>query len=103
MSGPIDNDVSGDTPAVGSPSYEAGSVSVGTTATLIAVVPAGHGVTLYASAACHIGDSGVTSTTGFALPATTVLPLLGGKNAPREIWGITGTGTSTVSFIYAAE
>lgn len=103
MSGPINNDVSGDTPAIPNPSYEAGSVSVGTTATLVAVVPAGHGVTLYSSAAVHIGDSGVTASAGFALPATTVLPLLGGKNAPREIYGIAASGTATVSYIYASE
>ena len=99
---PINTDVSGDTPAVPDASYANGSVSVGTTATLICVVPEGYigGVTLFSTAAVFIGGADVTTTNGFALPATTAVTIPGGKGNARALYGIVASTDATVSYIF---
>ncbi|TDH48497.1 hypothetical protein E2F47_23560 [Mycobacterium eburneum] len=109
MSGPIETNVSGNTPKIVNASYQSGVVSVGTTATLIAVIPEGYngGVVVTAAATgVFVGGSGVTgSTNGFPLPNGTPVTIPGGKSGERALYGTVGSaGTATnVSYILAAD
>lgn len=105
MSGPINPNVSGDTPSVPNASYSSGSVSVGTTATLIAVVPEGYtGVALVSSsAAAFIGGPGVTTTTGFPVAANTPVQVPSGKGNARALYAVVASGTATVSYLIGAD
>jgi hypothetical protein len=83
--------------------YASGQVSVGTTATLICTVgsvPENDGLLINASAACFVGGPGVTATTGFPVPASTQtqVPVTGAE--PLALYGVTSSGTSTVSYIF---
>ena len=87
--------------------YVQGTVTVGTTPTLICQPDAGTGgVALYASAAgVCVGGSNVTSTAGAAttgpqLPATTLVnfPTSAG---PTGLYGVVATGSVTVSYAYS--
>lgn len=106
MSGPIDPDVSADTPAVPNRSYESGSASVGTTATLICTVPEGYigGVVLQAASGnadpVHVGGANVTTSTGIALAAGATLPVPGGKGNARDLYGISTAAGQTVTFLF---
>ena len=82
-------------------SYANGSVSVGTTATLVCTVPAENDdVMVSCSVATVFGGPGVTATTGVSVPATTPtrIPSVGG--VVHDLYAIVGTGTSTVTFLY---
>lgn len=106
-SGPIDNDVSGDTPAVPVATYQHGTVSVGTTATLIAVIPEGYNGGILVSAAAtgvFVGGSNVTTTgatAGFPL-GTASVTIPGGKSGERALYGVAASATN-VSYILAAD
>jgi hypothetical protein len=55
---------------------------------------------VYSSAAAYIGGSGVTTTTGFPIPATTVvqIPLTGAETGSAEaVYAVTGS-SATVSY-----
>ncbi len=83
--------------------FQTGQVSVGTTATLVATinaVPDNDGVYVNSSAAAFIGGPGVTAATGFPLAANTPvkIPTTGAESL--VLYGITSTGTATVSYIY---
>lgn len=84
--------------------YVQGTVTVGTTPTLICEPDAGTGgVALYASADVVLGGSDVTATGATAGPtvkATTfvVFPTSAG---PTKLYGVVATGTATVSYSYA--
>jgi hypothetical protein len=83
--------------------YVSGQVSVGTTATLIATVgavPENDGILINASAACFVGPPGVTATTGFAVQPNVPTPVPTTGAESLTLYGITSTGTSTVSYIY---
>lgn len=85
-------------------SFQTGQVSVGTTATLIAdvgaAVPDNDGVLVSASAAVYVGGADVTASTGFPLPANTPtsIPTTGAESG--ELYGITSSGTATLSYIF---
>ncbi|MEZ0366804.1 hypothetical protein ACAG26_24325 [Mycobacterium sp. pUA109] len=105
MTGPIGNDVSGDTPAVNVASYQYGTVNVGTTATLIAVIPEGYNGGIVVNAAAtgvFVGDASVTKTTGFALPAAPVT-IPSGKSGQRSLYGVAASAATDVSYILAAD
>jgi hypothetical protein len=82
--------------------YASGQVSVTTTATLIFTTgpaPENDGVLVSASATVYLGPAGVTAATGFAVTAANGLvkvPVTGAEEL--ELYGITSTGTSTVSY-----
>ena len=84
--------------------YVQGTVTVGTTPTLICEPDCGTGgVALYASAAVVVGGSNVTATgatAGPTIPATTlvVFPTSAG---PTGLYGVVATGTATVSYSYS--
>lgn len=83
-------------------SYVTGQVAVSTTATLI--VDTGYpfdsdGVLLTASAACYIGGPDVTTTTGYPLAANTPTLIPTTASGSGGLYGITASGTATVSFI----
>lgn len=89
-----------DNPAV---PFSSGQVSVGTTATLIGTFEGNQsGVLISSSAACFIGGSGVTTTTGFPVPITTpvLVPTNGGVNS--QLYAVVASSTATVSFIHPA-
>ena len=55
---------------------------------------------VYSSAAAYIGGSGVTTSTGFPIPATTVvqIPLTGAETGSAEaVYAITGS-SATISY-----
>lgn len=55
---------------------------------------------VYSSAAAYIGASGVTTSTGFPIPATTVvqIPLTGAETGTAEaVYAVTGS-SATVSY-----
>ncbi len=83
--------------------YKTAQVSVGTNATLVATissVPDTGGVLVYSSAAGYIGGSGVTTTTGFPIAATTPLlvPTTGAE--PLSLYAVVSSSTATVSVIF---
>ncbi|ORW02473.1 hypothetical protein [Mycobacterium kyorinense] len=83
--------------------YQTGQVSVGTTAAPICTVgpvPDNDGVLITSSAAAFIGGAGVTASTGFPVPANTPVrfPTTGAE--PVALYGITSSGTATVSFAF---
>lgn len=85
------------------PTYIQGTVTVGTTPTKIATIDAGTGgVYLSATASVVLGGSNVTTTGATAGPTlgTTglIFPTAGG---PVDLYGITASGTASVSFAYA--
>lgn len=82
--------------------YQSGTVTVGTTPTLICSPDCGNGgVALYASASgVAIGGSSVTSTTGPVLPATTIVNFPTSRG-PTDLYGVVASGTATVSFAWA--
>ena len=104
MSGPINPNVSADTPTIYSGTYVSGSVSVGTAATLIVTVPGGFngGVTLNnaGTASVFVGGSAVTTATGLPIAsgATTAVP--GGKGTQRGIYGVAAAAL-TVKYLLA--
>lgn len=105
MSDPIENNVSGDTPAVVDASYQTGKVTVGTTATLLVVVPAGYtgGVLLSPSATgVFIGGSNVTTSTGVPL-GTGLVSVPGGKGDARALYAVVASAGPTVTYILAAD
>ncbi|WP_236595411.1 hypothetical protein [Mycobacterium paraintracellulare] len=82
---------------------QTGQVSVGTTATLVCsvgAVPDSDGVLINSSAAAFIGGAGVTASTGFPIAANTptLVPTTGAE--PVAVYGITSSGTATISFIF---
>jgi hypothetical protein len=83
--------------------YHSAQTSVGTSATLVATIssaPDIDGVLVYSSAACFIGPSGVTTTTGFPIPATTPVTVPTTASEPLSLYAVVTTGTATVSVIY---
>jgi hypothetical protein len=56
---------------------------------------------VYSTAAAWIGGSGVTSSTGFPIPATTAVqvPLTGSEN--DSLYAVTSS-TATVSYLYVS-
>jgi hypothetical protein len=83
--------------------YASGQVSVGTTATSIFTTgpaPSNDAVLVYPSAAVYVGPSGVTTSTGFEVPATTpvYIPVTGAEEL--ELYGIVSSGTATESYIF---
>ena len=104
MSGPINPNVSSDTPALYAGSYVANSVSVGTAATLIVTVPGGYqgGVTLTntGTASVFIGGSAVTTATGFPVASNATITVSGAKGTGRALYGI-ATAAFTVKYILA--
>lgn len=92
-------------PNVGS--YNHGTTTVGTTATLIAsTMAAGEGgLVIYSSAACFVGGPGVTSsgaTQGLPIPATTPVKLPTNGSTQLSLYAITATGTANVSVLFAS-
>lgn len=92
--------------------YVSGSVSVGTSATLIAS-PSGPGsilVSIPASSTVYFGGAGVTKSTGFEVATgtaattgvTTITLELPTQGPAHDLWGVASTGTVEVSFIYPA-
>lgn len=83
--------------------YVQGTVSVGTTATLIAS-PGPGGVYVYnnGSAAVVLGGSTVTATgaTQGATLASGAGLILPSDGPAHDLYGITATGTASVSFVY---
>jgi hypothetical protein len=82
-------------------SYVNGSVSVGTTATLVCTVAAENDdVLVSCSAATVFGGPNVTATTGVSIAANTPthIPSTGGY--VHDLYAVVGTGTSTVTFLY---
>ncbi len=83
--------------------FKSGQVSVSTTATQvcsIGAVPENSGVLVNSSAAAFVGGPGVTASTGFPLAANTpqTVPTTGAESL--VLYGITSTGTATISYIY---
>lgn len=82
-------------------SYANGSVSVGTTATLVCTVPPENDdVMVSCSAATVFGGPSVTATTGVSVPAGAPvrLPSVGGL--PHTLYAVVASGTSTVTFLF---
>lgn len=86
--------------------YVQGTVSVGTTATLIASPGKGGTAGIFlsngGSAAVILGGATVTATgategVSLASGSTILLPTAG---PPRDLYGITSSGTAAVSFVY---
>lgn len=85
--------------------YANGTVSVGTTATLICA-PSGCNQVLISNSAggtVYLGGSTVTATgatQGYPLAASTtaLIPVIAG--AQCQLYGITTTGTSNISYLY---
>jgi hypothetical protein len=83
--------------------YHSAQTSVGTTATLIATIssaPDVDGVLVSSSAAAFVGPSGVTTTTGFPIPATTAVLVPTTGSEPLSLYAVVSSGTATVSVIY---
>jgi hypothetical protein len=83
--------------------YLSQQTSVGTTATLVATIgsaPDADGVLVSSSAAAFIGGAGVTTTTGFPIPATTAVLVPTTGSEPLSLYAVVSTGTATVSVIY---
>jgi hypothetical protein len=83
--------------------FQTGQVSAGTTATLVASIGAvpEKGLLVSSSATVYVGGSGVTTGTGFEVPATTpVLIPVSGAEDELALYAITSSGTATVSYIY---
>lgn len=81
--------------------FKSGQVSVGTTATLIGTFEGNQsGLLISSSAACFVGGSGVTTSTGFPVAATTpvLVPTNGGVNG--QLYAVVSTGTATVSYLH---
>jgi hypothetical protein len=84
--------------------YKSSQTSVGTTATLVATVgptaPDNDGVLVSSSVAAFVGGSGVTTTTGFPIPATTpvLIPTTGAE--VLQLFAVVASGTATVSVIF---
>jgi len=82
-------------------SYVNGSVTVGTTPTLVCTVSAENDdVLVSCSAATVFGGPNVTATTGVSVPAGTLvhIPSVGGY--VHDLYAIVGASTSTVTFLF---
>jgi len=107
VTGPINPDVSGQTPQIPTSSYVSGSASVGTTATLITTVPTGFvgGVVVNNGGAdtVYLGGSAVTDSTGLpvAAGASVTIPASPGVY-PASVYGISGTAGQTVTYLFGA-
>lgn len=83
-------------------------VTVGTTATALGTVP-GDGAPVVLSngtgGTVYVGNSNVTTTTGYALAASTSVLVAYGEFAPdfggvsASLYGVTASGTSTVTVL----
>jgi hypothetical protein len=80
--------------------YVSGQVSVGASAALVAS-PTGPGSVLVQASVTgiYVGGSNVTTSNGFALPATTPVEIPT-QGPAHDLWAVGATGT--VSFIYPA-
>ena len=107
VSGPINPDVSGQTPQVPTSSYVSGSVSVGTSATLVTTVPSGFvgGVVLQNGGAdtVYVGGASVTDSTGLpvAAGASVTIPASPGVY-PASVYAISATAGQNVTFLFGA-
>lgn len=84
---------------------KSGQVSVGTTATPIFTTgpaPENDGVLLSSSATVYVGPAGVTASTGFPVAADTPVKVPTTGAEELELFGITSTGTATVSYLFPA-
>jgi len=78
----------------------AATVSVDTTATLIATIPANTVAVITGTEAFVIGGSGVTASDGFPVAATTVTTLPKNGSRPADLYGIVASTTSDVSVLF---
>lgn len=85
--------------------FRSGQVSVTTSATPVFTVGSFSETALVsASADVYIGGEGVTSATGFLVPAnaTVVVPTSAADNPPLTLYAAAKTGTATVSYLFPA-
>lgn len=87
-------------------SYVQGSVTVGTTATLVCTVaPENDDVLVSCSAATVFGGPTVTATgatAGPSIPATTPTHIPSVGSGVHDLYAIVASGTSTVAYLYPA-
>jgi hypothetical protein len=82
-------------------SYVNGSVTVGTTATLVCTVSAENDdVLVSCSAATVFGGPSVTATTGVSIPATTLVHIPSTGGYVHDLYAIVATGSSTVTYLF---
>jgi hypothetical protein len=104
---PISINVSSDTPTLYSGGYVSSQVSLttasSTTPVLIATFPAAFngGMLLNATGPVWVGNSTVTSATGFPVTSTANVVIPGGKGVDRALYACCTTGTPTVSYLFA--
>lgn len=80
---------------------QSGQVNVTTTATLVCNIPPDpDGVLISSSATVYLGGPGVTTTTGFAIPANTPVTVPTTGSEALALYAVTSTGTATVSYIF---
>lgn len=106
MSGPIDPDVSSDTPALETGEYVTGAATVGTTAAALVTVPGGYngGVIVtntHASNTLYLGGSGVTTSNGLKVAALSTVTVPGGKGIARTLYAIASAAGTTVTYLLA--
>lgn len=85
--------------------YQNTQVTVGTSPTLIAVVPAVQNVIVYAAATgVFIGGPNVTATTGvnqgIPLAATTLTTIPGGTSQDNALYGVATSAPTAVNIFY---
>lgn len=81
--------------------YSSGQASVGTTATKILTTGPNpsYAVAIYSSATVYVGGSGVTTTTGLEIPASTVVTLPSTGSEEDSLYGVVSSSTATVSYL----
>jgi hypothetical protein len=79
--------------------YQSGTVTVGTSATLLCTPTGSHGVLISASVACFIGGSGVTAANGLPIPATTLVTVPTLDDARCALYAVSAS-SSNVSFCF---
>lgn len=80
---------------------QSGQVLVGTTATLVCNVPPDpDGVVISSTAPAFVGGPGVSTTTGFTVPANTPITIPTTGAFGIAVYAVVSTGTATVSYAF---